>query len=179
MRPPSDVLSTLGFVLLIFESVVQSKFAFPLQYRRLLSYHDSRLLAEAVFVFEDILFTLNIPLPSLETIFRLSEFKPILIPIPDKTVSALVWEPKSPSLPRSVILMQSSPLSLSQIERALGSCRYRICFETIPTEVGHSSCLATLFPQFSQLSVEALSVCDTKIINIPTIELANYLGFGI
>ena len=80
------------------------------------------------------------------------------------------------SLAISENLMETSPLSASQVDRCLSSSRYRRCSETIPTEIGHSSCLATLC---FKSPMEALSVCDTdKIITLPTIEQATNLGFG-
>ena len=98
------------------------------------------------------------------------------MPFPDDSESALMWDIEVPFLAISENLMESSPLSVSQVDRCLGSSRYRICSETIPTEIGHSSCLATLY---FESPTEALSVCDTKIISLPTVEQATNLGFGI
>ena len=53
---------------------------------------------------------------------------------------------------------------------------YRLSSETFPTEMGHSSCVATLF---FDSSVDALSVCDTSFVSVPTTELAINLGLGI
>ena len=42
--------------------------------------------------------------------------------------------------------------------------------------MGHSSCMATLF---FDSSVDALSVCDTSLVSLPSTEQATNLGFGI
>ena len=175
-------LVPLDSLLVILESVVRDRanggdrlsLAIPMS--DLLSYYDSRLLADAVTVSEGFLLTLNIPLASRQTVFSLFEAKLIPMPFPDDSESALMWDIEVPFLAISENLMESSPLSASQVDRCLGSSRYRICSETIPTEIGHSSCLATLY---FESPMEALSVCDTKIINLPTIEQATNLGFGI
>ena len=41
--------------------------------------------------------------------------------------------------------------------------------------MGHSSCIATLF---FESSVDALSVCDTSLVSLPSTEQATNLGFG-
>ena len=58
-------------------------------------------------------------------------------------------------------------LSQKQLEKCLGSSRYRICHEAIPTGLQHSSCLTTLF---FETSIDALSVCATETVFLPTLE---------
>ena len=53
---------------------------------------------------------------------------------------------------------------------------YRICSEAFPTQIGHPSCIATLY-FFSP--IDALAVCETTAITLPSIEQATNLGFGI
>ena len=101
----------------------------------LLSYYDSRLLADAVTVSEGLLLTLNIPLASRQTVFSLFEAKLIPMRFPNDPESALMWDIEVPFLAISENLMEPSPLSASQVDRCLGSSRYRICSETIPTEI--------------------------------------------
>ena len=72
--------------------------------------------------------------------------------------------------------MESSVFSSVQFEHCLGSANYGICPETFPTEMGHASCIATFF---FGTSVDALSVCDTPLVLLPTTEQATNLGFGI
>ena len=142
----------------------------------LLSYYDSRLLADAVTVPEGILMTLSIPLASRQTVFTLFEAKLIPMPYPDDPQLALKWDIEAPYLAISEDQMESSVLSEAQFEQCLGSSKYRICAETFPTEMGHSSCIATLF---FDSSVDALSVCDTSLVSLPSNEQATNLGFGI
>ena len=142
----------------------------------LLSYYDSRLLDDALTVTAGLLLTLKIPLASKQTVFTLYEAKIIPMPYPDDLQSALTWNIEAPNLAISEDLMESSVLSAAQLEHCLGSARYRICSETIPTEIGHSSCLATLF---FDTPLEALTVCETSSITLPSIEQATNLGFGI
>ena len=80
-----------------------------------------------------------------------------------------------PYLALSEDQMVSSVLSRDQFEQCLGSSKYRICSETFPTELGHSSCIATLF---FDTPLEALSVCETNIISLHSPEQASNLGYG-
>ena len=120
--------------------------------------------------------TLNVPLASKQTVFTVYEAKLIPMPYPDDPQSALTWNIEAPYLALSEDHMESSVLSAEQFEHCLGSSRYRICSESVPTEMGHSSCLATLY---SSTASEALAVCDTTIVQLPAIEQATKLGYGI
>ena len=102
--------------------------------------------------------TLNIPLASKQTVFVLYEAKTIPMPYPDDPQLAITWKLEAPYLALSEDQMESSVLSKDQFEQCLGSSKYRICSETFPTELGHSSCIATLF---FDTPLEALSVCET------------------
>ena len=67
-------------------------------------------------------------------------------------------------------------LSKDQLGKCLGSSNYRICHETFPTELAHSSCLATLFFGTNK---DALVTFLTKNVVLPVIEAAENLGYGI
>ena len=155
-------------------STVRLSLAIPMT--DLLSYYDSRLLDDALTVPEGLLLTLKIPLASKQTVFTLFEAKIIPMPYPQDPQSALTWSIEAPYLAISEDLMESSVLTSNQFENCLGSSRYRICSETLPTEIGHSSCLATLY---FDSPLDALSVCETSPIALPSIEQATNLGFGI
>ena len=142
----------------------------------LLSYYDSRLLADAVTISEGLLLTLNIPLASKQTVFVLYEAKSIPMPYPDDPQLAITWKLEAPYLTLSEDHMESSVLSKDQFEQCPGSFKYRICSETFPTELGHSSCIASLF---FDTPLEALSVCETYITSLPSPEQASNLGYGI
>ena len=81
-----------------------------------------------------------------------------------------------PYLALSENKLESSALSEEQFEHCLGSSKYRICSEAFPTQKGHPSCIATLY-FFSP--IDALTVCDTTAITLPSFEQATNLGFGI
>ena len=121
----------------------------------LLSYYDSSLLADAVTVPEGFLMTLSIPLASRQILFPLFEAKLIPMLYPDDPQLALKWGIEAPFLAISEDQVESSVLSKAQFDQCLGSSKYRICSETFPTEMGHSSCIATLF---FDSSVDTLSV---------------------
>ena len=93
----------------------------------LLSYYDSRLLADAVTVPEGFLMTLSIPLASGQTVFTLFEAKLIPMPYPDDPQLALKWDIEAPYLAISEDQMESSVLSAAQFEQCLGSSKYRVC----------------------------------------------------
>ena len=133
----------------------------------LLSYYDSRLLADAFTVSEGLLLTLNIPLASQQTVFTLFEAK---------LQTALTWNIEASYLALSENKLESSVISEEQFEHCLGSSKYRICSEAFPTQIGHPSCIAALY-FFS--SIDALAVCETTAISLPSIEQATHLGFGI
>ena len=77
----------------------------------LLSYYDSRLLADAIRVSEGLLLTLNIPLASQQTVFTLFEAKLIPMPFPVDPQMALLWNIESPYLALSENKLESSVLS--------------------------------------------------------------------
>ena len=82
----------------------------------LLSYYDSRLLADAITVSEGLLLTLNIPLASQQTVFTLFEAKFIPMPFPDDPQTALTWSVEAPYLALSENKLESSVLSEEQFE---------------------------------------------------------------
>ena len=98
------------------------------------------------------------------------------MPFPGDTKSALVWELEALYLALSENLMESLPLSGGHVERCLGSSRYTIFCETLPTEIGPSSGLATLY---LESPMESRSFCNTEVIIISIIEQVTNLGFGI
>ena len=142
----------------------------------LLSYYDSRLLADAITVSEGLLLTLNIPHALQQTVFTLFEAKLIPMPFPGDPQTALTWNIEAPYLALSENQLESSFLSEEEFEHCLGSSKYRICSEAFPMQIGHPSCIATLY-FFSP--IDALAVCETTAITLLSIEPARSLGFGI
>ena len=98
------------------------------------------------------------------------------MPFPDDPQTALTWSIEAPYLALSENKLESSVLSEEKIELCLGSSKYRICSEAFPTHIGHPSCIATLY-FFSP--IDALAVCETTAITLPSTEQASNLGFGI
>ena len=98
------------------------------------------------------------------------------MPFPDNPQTALTWNIEAPYLALFEKKLESSVLSEEQSEHCLGSSKYRFCSEAFPTQIGHPSCIATLY-FFSPN--DALAVCETTAINLPSIEQATNLGFGI
>ena len=174
--PMESLLVILDRVAIEQQSKATDRLSLAIPMTDLLSYYDSRLRADAVTVPEGILMTLSITLASRQTVFTLFEAKLIPIPYPDDPQLALKWDIEAPYLAFSEDQMESSVLSAAQFEQCLGSSKYRICAETFPTEMGHSSCIATLF---FDSSVDARSVCDTSLVSLPSTEQATNLGFGI
>ena len=142
----------------------------------LLCYYDSRLLADTITVSEGLLLTLNIPLASQQIVFTLFEAKFIPNPFPDDPQTALTWNIEAPYLAVSGNNLESSVLSEEQSEHCLGSSKYRICSKSFPTQIGHPSCIATL--NFF-IPIDALAVCETTAITLPSIEQATNLDFRI
>ena len=140
----------------------------------LLSYYDPSLLADAITVSEGLLLTLNIRLASQQTGLTLFEAKLIPMPFPDDSQRALTWNIEAPYLALSENKLESSVLSGEKLELCLRSSKYRICSEVFPTQIGHPSCLATLF--FSP--IDAVAVCETTAFTLPSIKEATNLGFG-
>ena len=176
------LLISMESLLVIIESVslrqskAEDRLTLAIPASDLLSYYDSRLLADAITVSEGLLLTLNIPLASQQTVFTLFEAKLIPMPFPDVPQTALTWSIEAPYLALSENKLESSVLSEEQFQHCLGSTKYRICSEAFPTQIGQPSCIATLC-LFTP--IDALAVCETTASTLPSIEQATSLGFGI
>lgn len=141
----------------------------------LLSYYDAKLLSEISTVKQGILLTLAIPLASSQTEFTVYEAQ--LIPMPQRDSSeAIQWIIEGPYLAISDDSMETTVLSEFQYQNCLGSSRYRICHQTMETNLGSSTCLSTLY---FHNTLTALTICDTEKILLPTPEKATNLGYGI
>ena len=141
----------------------------------LTSYYDSEFLQDVVSMDMGLLMTLSVPLASRQTSVTVYEAE--IIPMPQPEVDqALLLVIEAPYLGISEDTMETALLSQKQLEKCRGSSRYRICHEAIPTDLQHSSCLATLF---FGTSIDALSVCATETVFLLTLEQAETLGYGI
>ena len=166
---PMELLLAVMDSVSLRQSKAEDRLTLAIPASDLLSYSNSRWLAGAIMASEGLLLTLNIPPASQQTVFTLLEAK--LIP-----QTALTWNIEAPYLALSENKIESSVLSEEQFEHCLGSSKYRICSEAFPAQIGHPSCIATLY-FFSP--IDALAVCETTVITLPSIEQATNLGFGI
>ena len=139
------------------------------------SYYDAKLLRDVVTVDEGLLMTLAIPMSSSLTVF--SVYRAHLIPMPQpEQKDAIKWKTDGDYFAISENGMETSVLTREQYEMCLGSSTYRICHQTMETQLGRSSCLANLFwPN----PVATLTVCETEKVILPTPEKATNLGYGI
>ena len=116
-----------------------------------------------------------IPLASRQTSYMV--FHAIPVPMPQyENDKAIIWKTEAPYLAISEDNMETATLTEYNLTHCLGSSRYQICHEMIPTETGHGSCLATLFIKWN---LDTLKVCDTEQIQLPSNEKAKNLGFGV
>ena len=123
--PTESLLAILRSVA-IQQTTAEDRLSLAIPMSDLLSYFDSKLLADAITVTDGLLMTLNIPLASKQTVFTVYEAKLIPMPYPDDPQSALTWNIEAPYLALSEDHMESSVLSAEQFEHCLGSSRYRM-----------------------------------------------------
>ena len=157
------------------QSTAKDRLFLSIPMEDLISYYDSELLQDVVSMDMGLLMTLSVPLASRQTSITVYEAK--IFPMPQPEVDqALRWVIEAPYLGISEDTVETALLSQKQLEKCIGSSRYRICHEAIPTDLQHSSCLATLF---FGTSIDARSVCASETIFLPTLEQAENLGYGI
>ena len=148
-------------LLVILESVAlqhskaENRLSLAIPLTDLLSYYDSRLLDDPIAVPKGLLLTLDLPLASRQRVFAPFEAKLVPMPYPDDPQSVLQWNIEAPYFAIFEDQLDSSVLSSDQFEHCLCSSKYRICSETFPTEIRHSSYFATLF-FYSSVDADAL-----------------------
>ena len=89
---------------------------------------------------------------------------------------AIKWKVESDYFAVSEDLRETSLVTRNQLDKCIGSSKYRICHETFATENIYSSCLSTLY--FGNIK-DALEVCDTEPFPPPLKEKATNKGYGI
>ena len=144
LNPMESLLAIMDSVSLR-QSKAEDRLTLAIPASDLLSYYDSRLLADAITVSEGLLLTLNIPPASQQTVFALFEAKFIPMPFSDDPQTALTWNIAAPYLGLCENTLELSVISEEQFEHCLGSLKYRICSDAFPTQIGHPSCIATLY----------------------------------
>ena len=143
--------------------------------QELLAYYESCLLLDVLVVDDGLLMTMATPFASRQTAFTV--YKAIVLPLPQMDEDmAIKWDVEAEYLAVSENLMETSLVTRDQLDKCIGSSRYRICHETLATENKDSSCLATLY---FEKSIDALKVCDTVPVPQPLKVKATNLGYGI
>ena len=170
-----DSLTVNQESVVIYQSKAADHLSLAIPWTNLLSYNDFRLLADAITVAEGLLLTFNIPVISREMFFKLFEAKLIRLSFPNDPQVALIWNIEAPYLAIPEDQMEFSVLPSEQFEHCLVSSKYRFFSQTFSTEMGNSSCIATLV--FDSL-VDAPCVCETSLVSLPTTEKATNLGFA-
>ena len=139
---PMESLLAMMDSISLWQSKAEDRLTLAIPASDLLSYYDSRLLADAITVSEGLLLTLNIPLASQQNFFTLFEAKLISMPFPDDPQTALKWNIEAAYLAISENKRESSVFSEEQFEHCLGSSKYRTFSQAFPTQIGHPSCIA-------------------------------------
>lgn len=141
----------------------------------LLSYYDAQLLKDVISLPEGLVMTLSIPLASSQTALKV--YKAHVLPMPqEEPGTAIKWKTEAPYLAVSEDNSETAHLTQQQLDRCIGSSRYRICHESMATERSQKSCLSALF--FTSV-IDAIRVCETEKFYLPTTEKAENLGHGI
>ena len=157
----------------LWQSKAEDRLSSAIPTNNLLSYYDSRLLDDDVPLSEGLLLNLNIPLASWQTVFTLFDKRNIFLCFCWRPSAALIDNIEAPFLSSSENIFESV-VSAKQFEHCLSSFKYQICFKRFSTEIRHSSCIATL--SFLNNN-DALTVCETSVISLTSIEQATISRF--
>ena len=139
------------------------------------SYYDAKLLRDVTTIDEGLLLRLAISYGSNQTAFQIYRTQLVSMPQLDAT-DAIRWGIEGRYLAILDGLMETRVLTEKQNSKYLVTTSYRICHQTMETQLGQSLCLATLF---FLSATTALTVCETEKILLPTPEKATDLGYGI
>ena len=116
------------------------------------AYYESKLLRDVIVVEQGLIMRIAIPLATKESAFTVYRALAVPMPQPENDM-ANKWKLEAPYL--SILENNDDTAFLTEydLSRCIGSTRYQFCLDMIAAEVGHESCLATLY--FKD-SVEAL-----------------------
>ena len=165
------VLDTVAFQ----QTRALDRLTLAIPFQELLSYYEARLLNDVLTLPQGLLMTMSIPLASRRTVMTIYQAIPLPMPQIDD-VDAIQWDIEADFLAVSEDGRETALVTHRQLEQCIGSSRYSICHEGLATEGLQSSCLALLF--FGNL-VQAMKVCDVKVIQLPIKERAINLRYGI
>ena len=141
----------------------------------LLAYYEARLLLDVLTLEDGLLMTMSIPLASRQTVFTV--YKAIVVPMPQSDeADAIRWRTETEYIAVSEDLRETALVTNEQLQKCIGSTKYKICHETMATETSDASCLSTLY--FGNV-MDAIEVCETEAVPPPLKEKAPNLGYGI
>ena len=106
------------------------------------------------------------PLATKESAFTV--FRALAVPKPEPKPNK--WNLEAPYFAVSDKNDDTAFSTEYDLSRCIGSTCYQICLDTIATEAGYESCLASLSSLCFKYSVEALQTCETEQILLPSTE---------
>ena len=125
---PMELLLAIMDSVSLRKSKAEDRLTLAIPASDLLSYYDSRLLADAITVSEGLFLTLNIPLASQQLFLTLFEAKLIPMPFPDDPQTALTWNIEAPYL----ALSENNLNRQSYLRNNLSTVLVRRCTEFAP-----------------------------------------------
>ena len=165
---PRQLLLTILENIAAEQSRSKERLPLAIQMDETLYFYESQFLRHVITVDQGLVIRTAIPLASKLTAFTV--FRSIAFPMPQlESDLAIKWKLEAPFLAISEDNMETAYLTEDDLSRCIGSSRYQICLDMIATETGHGSFLATLL---FKGSVEALQICDTEQIALPSTEKA-------
>ena len=166
LKEVTDELSTNG-----------SRLSLAIPRTDILSYYDAQLLREVISLEDGLLMTLSIPLASSQTSMKV--YKAITLPMPqEEEGTAIQWKTEAKYLAVAEGKLETAHLSQDQLDKCIGSVRYKICHEAVATDLTQTSCLSALFFRHSTV-FDVMRVCETEKVYLPAMEKAENLGYGI
>ena len=171
---PKDSLEQILKVVDDSQEKSDSRLTLATPKRELLAYYESRLLLDVFTLDQGLLMTMATPFAARQTAFTVYKAIRVLLPQMDED-TAIKWDMEAEQLAVSKNL-KTSLVTRDQLDKCIGSSKYRICHETLATENKDSSCLAISY--FGEI-MNALEVCDTVPVPLPLKVKATNLGYGI
>ena len=171
---PRQWLSTLLNNVALEQWLQKDRLSLAIPMDEILAYYESKLLRDVIVVEQGLLMRVAIPLATKESPFTVYRALAVPMPQPEPDM-AIKWKLEAPCLAISENNENTAFSTEYDLSRCIGSSRYQICLGRIATESSHESRLATLY--FTD-SVEALQICETEQIILPSTEKAENLGYG-
>ena len=126
----------------------------------LISYYDSQSLQDVVSMDSGLLMTLSTSVPTRRrtfTVYKTRDF-PMHHLEPEQFLRCITDQPY---LGLTEDTLETAVLLHSQLDKCIGSSRYRKSHDAIPTYIGHSACVATFY--FGS-NIGASGVCEPECL---------------